>query len=78
MNKLSRRNFITTALVSASAVACTRNATEVKSITAITKTPTRIVALEWVYVENLLALGIQPIGVADIGGYKRFVDISQF
>ncbi len=76
MNRLTRRNFITTAVISAFAVACTRNTTEVKSPTAITKTPTRIVALEWVYVENLLALEIQPIGVADISGYKRFVDIE--
>ncbi len=70
MNRLNRRNFITTALVSAFAVACTRNATEVESPTVVTTTPTRIVALEWVYVENLLALGIQPVGVADIDGYK--------
>ncbi|WP_414620422.1 ABC transporter substrate-binding protein [Calothrix sp. CCY 0018] len=40
------------------------------------KTPTRIVALEWVYVENLLALGIQPVGVADIKGYNNFVNIK--
>jgi hypothetical protein len=38
--------------------------------TTIPSTPQRIVALEWTYVENLLALGIQPIGVADIAGYN--------
>lgn len=39
-------------------------------------TPTRIVALEWVYVEDLLALGMQPVGVADIQGYQKFVNIQ--
>ena len=35
----------------------------------------RVVALEWTYVENLLALGVQPVGVADIEGYNNWVDI---
>lgn len=35
----------------------------------------RVVALEWTYVENLLALGVQPVGVADIEGYQSWVDI---
>ena len=39
----------------------------------ITGTPQRIVALEWTYVEDLLALGLQPIGVADIEGYHDWV-----
>lgn len=41
----------------------------------ITGTPQRIVALEWTYVEDLLALGIQPIGVADIEGYQDWVKV---
>jgi len=40
------------------------------------KVPEKIVALEWVYVENLLALGIQPVGVADIEGYKAWVKVD--
>lgn len=36
----------------------------------------RVVALEWTYVEDVLALGIQPIGVADIEGYKAWVNIE--
>lgn len=39
-------------------------------------TPQRIVALEWVYAEDLLALGVQPVGVADIAGYKAYVNIQ--
>jgi len=35
----------------------------------------RVVALEWTYVEDLLALGVQPVGVADIEGYNSWVDI---
>jgi len=37
--------------------------------------PQRIVALEWTYVEDLLALGIQPVGVADIEGFHAWVKI---
>ncbi|MCA9241305.1 MAG: ABC transporter substrate-binding protein, partial [Planctomycetales bacterium] len=43
--------------------------------TEISGTPQRIVALEWTYVEDLLALGIQPVAVADIQGYNDWVDI---
>src|SRR5690606_19007799 len=35
----------------------------------------RVVALEWTYVENLLALGIQPEGVADIKGFNLWVNV---
>ncbi|MDR9403996.1 MAG: iron-siderophore ABC transporter substrate-binding protein [Halothece sp. Uz-M2-17] len=34
-----------------------------------------IVALEWGFVESLLTLGIQPVGVADIKGYQEYVNI---
>lgn len=36
----------------------------------------RIVALEWTYVEDLLALGVQPVGVADREGYETWVDVE--
>jgi iron complex transport system substrate-binding protein len=35
----------------------------------------RVVTLEWTYAENLLALGLQPVGVADIAGYNNWVQI---
>lgn len=38
--------------------------------------PSRIVALEWTYAEDLLALGIQPGGVADIDGYRKWVNVE--
>ncbi|SFP58973.1 iron complex transport system substrate-binding protein [Salibacterium halotolerans] len=39
-------------------------------------TPQKIVVLEWVYAENLLSLGVQPAGVADVQGYKQYVNIE--
>jgi ferric hydroxamate transport system substrate-binding protein len=42
--------------------------------TEIKGTPQRIVILEWNYAENLLALGLQPVGLADIGGFKKWVN----
>ena len=80
MRSFSRRRFMATAIISALVVACTGNQAgkRVESLSSptLTKNPTRIVALEWVYVEDLLALGIQPVGVADIGGYKQFVNVQ--
>ena len=35
----------------------------------------RVVALEWTQTEYLLALGLQPAGVADIAGYNNWVQI---
>ncbi|CAG7625311.1 Petrobactin-binding protein FpuA [Paenibacillus solanacearum] len=44
--------------------------------TELKGTAKRVVALEWSYVEHLLAVGVQPVGVADIKGYKTWVNIS--
>lgn len=79
MYSFSRRRFVATAIISALVVACIGNqpGKRVENLSSpITKTPTRIVALEWVYIEDLLALGIQPVGVADIRGYKQFVNVQ--
>jgi len=43
--------------------------------TVIKGTPKRVVALEWSLVEHLLAVGVQPAGIADIKGYKTWVNI---
>ena len=40
---------------------------------ALDKPATKIVALEWTYVEDLLAIGVTPVGVADIKGYDTWV-----
>ncbi|MBE9125218.1 MULTISPECIES: ABC transporter substrate-binding protein [unclassified Coleofasciculus] len=73
MKQINRRQFIATTIISALAVACTPSPQKSASFT---NTPSRVVALEWVYVEDLLALGIQPVGVADIKGYQEFVNIE--
>lgn len=44
--------------------------------TEIIGTPKRVVALEWIYAEDLLALGVQPVGVADIEDMKRWVNMK--
>ena len=38
--------------------------------------PERIVVLEWTYAEDLLALDVQPIGVADVEGYRKWVNVE--
>lgn len=44
--------------------------------TVIEQEPTRIVALEWNIVEDLLVLGIQPVAIADVEGYHTWVTID--
>lgn len=79
--KFTRRDFLMVATASAIA-ACTRpqppsvsTSDNIESANPAKTEGLRVVALEWVYVENLLALGIQPVGVADIAGYKKYVKI---
>lgn len=43
----------------------------------IKSTPKNIVVLEWSYAEDLLALGIQPTGVADLDGYKKWINVDK-
>ncbi len=56
--------------------AATRTITHALGETEITGTPERVVTLEWSYTEDLLALGMQPAGVADIDGYHSWVKIG--
>lgn len=44
--------------------------------TEMPETPKRIVALQWNYVENLLALGVEPVGVAEIETMEKFVSLG--
>lgn len=37
----------------------------------------RVVALEWTYAEDLLAVGVQPVGMSDINGYNSWVKVEQ-
>ena len=38
--------------------------------------PKRVVALEWDALENLLSLGVRPVGAADTGAYRTYVSIA--
>ena len=37
---------------------------------------TRVVALEWMEAENLVSLGVMPVGVADVDGYNTWVSAA--
>jgi len=38
--------------------------------------PKRVVALEWDALENLVALGMKPVGAADLRGYRTYVSVG--
>ena len=42
--------------------------------TKLDKPAKKVVVLEWVYAEDLLALGVQPVGMADIKNYNKWVN----
>ncbi|GGM36132.1 ferrichrome ABC transporter substrate-binding protein [Paraliobacillus quinghaiensis] len=44
--------------------------------TEFDEVPERVVVLEWVYAEDVLALGVQPVGMADIENYHNWVNIE--
>jgi iron complex transport system substrate-binding protein len=44
--------------------------------TTIEQEPARIVALEWHLVEDLLVMGIQPVAIADVDGFKTWVTVE--
>jgi ferric hydroxamate transport system substrate-binding protein len=46
-----------------------------KGDVTLEKPAERVVTLEWTYTEDLLAVGVQPIGHADLEGYNAWVNI---
>lgn len=44
-----------------------------KGSTTLKQPARKVVALEWTYAEDLLALGVSPAGVADVKGYDQWV-----
>lgn len=44
--------------------------------TKLDKPAKKVVVLEWVYSEDLLALGVQPVGMADIKNYNKWVNTA--
>ncbi len=41
------------------------------------KPATKVVGLEWGVIENLITLGVQPVGVADVKGYTTWVTAAK-
>ncbi|TMV48515.1 iron-siderophore ABC transporter substrate-binding protein [Paenibacillus mesophilus] len=56
------------------AAPATKSIQHAMGTTDIKGTPSKIVILEWSYAESLLAVGMQPVGLADINGYKKWVN----
>lgn len=56
----------------------TRTIEHAMGTTEITGVAERIVVLEWTYAEDLLVLGVQPVGVADIAGMNKWVQMKEF
>lgn len=46
--------------------------------TTLEKPAERVVALEWIYGEEMLALGEQPVGMTDIEGYEQWVNTGEY
>ncbi len=51
----------------------TRTFKHVLGETTITGIPQRVVVLEWTHAEDVLALGVQPVGIADIENMNKWV-----
>ncbi|WP_075182147.1 Fe(3+)-hydroxamate ABC transporter substrate-binding protein FhuD [Pantoea sp. 1.19] len=66
MNALSRRRLLTAMALSPLLLSAPLRA-------AAPPDPTRVVALEWLPAELLLALGVTPMGVADIPTWRQWV-----
>ncbi|CAN5551557.1 iron-siderophore ABC transporter substrate-binding protein [soil metagenome] len=47
--------------------------TDINGTQSLEEPAVKVVALEWTYVEDLLAVGVQPVGVADVPGYGQWV-----
>ncbi|MDN2487515.1 Fe(3+)-hydroxamate ABC transporter substrate-binding protein FhuD [Kosakonia sacchari] len=67
LHHISRRRLLT-------AMALSPLLWNMRSAQAAAIDPTRIVALEWLPVELLLALGVAPYGVADVQSYNLWVN----
>ncbi|NYF26418.1 ABC transporter substrate-binding protein [Sporosarcina sp. JAI121] len=50
--------------------------TGVNGEVTLNKPAKKVVVLEWTYAEDLLAVGVQPVGMADIEEYHKWVNID--
>lgn len=68
LNRISRRSFLLATVAFGLVTACDATQSSQQEVSS-DGIPKRFVALEWVLVEDLLALGIQPVGVTYLGGF---------
>ncbi|PSO80472.1 MAG: hypothetical protein BRC44_06200 [Cyanobacteria bacterium QS_4_48_99] len=61
LNRISRRSFLLATAAFGLVTACDATQSSQQEVSS-DGIPKRFVALEWVLVEDLLALGIQPVG----------------
>jgi len=73
---LHRTGFAQTPAASPAATSYPLTVTHDGGDTTLESQPQRIVALEWNLVEDLLVLGIQPVAIADVEGFKTWVTID--
>ncbi len=76
MQSWTRRHFLLATAATAATAACGRRPDSQTAAPRPAGPAQRVVALEWVYAEDLLALGLQPVGVADIQDYRNYVNVS--
>lgn len=48
-----------------------------KGAVKLDKAATKVVSLEWVYTEDLISLGVTPVGAADVEGYNTWVTSTE-
>src|SRR5665811_1665584 len=73
---LHRTGFAQTPVASPAATSYPLTVTHDGGDTTLESQPQRVVALEWNLVEDLLVLGIQPVAIADVEGFKTWVTID--
>ncbi|MEI5678225.1 MULTISPECIES: ABC transporter substrate-binding protein [unclassified Mesorhizobium] len=66
----TRRDFIAAGIMAASAVLAPASGFCVEQASG----PQRIIALDWGLAETLLALGVKPLAIPEVRGYRNLVD----
>ncbi len=65
----------TTALSDTTTVSGTRTFTHALGEISIPNVPQRVIVLDWMYLEDVLALGVQPVGAIDLESYPKWIDL---
>ncbi|MFD3163468.1 ABC transporter substrate-binding protein [Herpetosiphon sp. NSE202] len=57
------------------AISGTRTFTHALGEISIPNVPQRVIALDWMYLEDVVALGVQPVGAIDLENYPKWIDL---